>query len=264
MAEQILFLRKNNLDQEVTAATIGVTGIATSLGDSSFLRNRSNSNGLAITAATSDIVITCNFAGAVSITNFMMVYTDVVNYLLEYKLATATVNPVIKKQYSATVRSQNTYFKEYERFQADQLIITITDRGDRRIAQLIVSDMIGRLNAWAEITNPEISSSLSTGKMINGKSYILEGQRSFSVELKVDFHKDPDDMSLLDQLFNTHEGFLTLLCGGDQSAFFYPLEGYRLQDIYLMRPSIPLQPDLYKAIYVTGMVTKIKLVEVVS
>jgi len=100
--------------------------------------------------------------------------------------------------------------------------------------------------------------------MLSGKSNFVSQIGGFTVDLKLKYWNDDDDLTAIEQIYTNRLPVLVWLCGGDEDQFTFKRIGYRMEDIYLMRPSNDYIPQWYSNIYTTGIDINIKLVEVVD
>ena len=266
MTERIKFFRKNWLDLEhESASIIAEDPTASDLGLTDKLRNRSNFDGWSTLESTGPTTLTCTFEGMVDITDVFLLAGNIAPYTIEFKdNLDNPVVPVETENKTAQVRSLFSHWHSFEKFTANKMIITMTGASDKKLAQLIATTRIGELEAWPEINKPLHKGQVKTTKMVSGKSLILNKIPSFSFDLRVKLHSIVNDMGVIEQLHNATEGFLISLSGGDQDQFFYPLSGYRLMDLYLVKMARDYSPQLYKGIYSAGAATRLSFSEVAT
>ena len=75
---------------------------------------------------------------------------------------------------------------------------------------------------------------------------------------------DFSDLTIIENLFASNDGFLVWLCGGDEDQFRSERIGYRLEDIYLMKCINEWKPVHYKGLYQAGMKVDLDLREITN
>jgi hypothetical protein len=138
---------------------------------------------------------------------------------------------------------------------------TMVADDDKILRQLICTKAIGQLNAWPIVRTPLISRNKKTTRALSGKVYLAESIKSFSCTLEVESLKNADDMAIFEELFEKYEGVLIWLCGGDESQYSSMREGYRLEDIYLVRPVSEYSPEWFLGLYQAGVQFLVNLEE---
>jgi hypothetical protein len=141
---------------------------------------------------------------------------------------------------------------------------TQTANEDKYLGQFIATRLIGQLSTWPTIKKPVHSRNKQSSPMLSGKEFIAENVGGFSVDLAIKILSDATDLAVIEELFDSNEGFLVWLCGGDESQFTTARKGYRLQDVYLMKCKNDYTPELYKGLYKSGYKIDLNLEEVVS
>lgn len=135
---------------------------------------------------------------------------------------------------------------------------------DKRLAQFIATELIGRLNAWPIIENAVFDRYKRVTKMLSGKSLIAENIGGFSCDLSVTIWSNNADLTIVESLYNSNNGFLVWLCGGDTSQFSSVRQGYRLEDVFLMKCTNDFQPNWVEGLYKSGLGLQISLSEVTT
>lgn len=265
MAKRILFLEKNKLDISMTDVTI-----TASQGEDfvDFMRNRSNTSAWvtsgSVDADNTNFVV--DFVNSVDLDFISLVKMNFKNYTVQYW------NGSIYTDFSTAISvSNNTSETKYHEFTSVtttkiKVIITgtMTANEDKYLFQLIATEAVGRLNGWPVIKKPTLSRDKIKTKMLSGKLAIKEQIGAFSVDLEIKILSDSDDLDTIEALYDTNDGFLVWLCGGDETQFSSIRKGYRLEDFYLMKCADEYQPEFYKGVYSAGIATKVSLIEVVD
>lgn len=273
MASQILFFRKNKIDLDDPNVSITVTdGTATDDGADylDYLRNRNNtsawftqgSNDAANTTLVYDLVDTR------TVDSIILIGMNFASYTLKYWDGAAYqdfATPISVSGNTATTKYHEVTEVTTSRI---QLVITgtITPDDDKQMKQTIITEKlnVGQLESWPVIDAPKHTLNPAKKEMLSGKVHIINSTGRVEFGLKLKNWNDDNDFDLFEDLYFINQGVLVWPCGGDESQFFSSRIGYRLQDIYLMRPNNDWSPKLYQGLYNAGMDVDIKLVEVVN
>jgi hypothetical protein len=141
---------------------------------------------------------------------------------------------------------------------------TMVPNSDKYMYQVIATTLLGQLAGWPVIDDPTHDQNKKNTLMLSGKRNIVSNVGGFSTTLKVREWRNAADLALMQTLFAMNRGFLVWLCGGDETQFFTPLKGYRLEDIPLMRCADDWRPQWADGMYARGVEFKMKLVEVID
>lgn len=142
---------------------------------------------------------------------------------------------------------------------------TIVADSDKYLKQFVASNLIGQLNGWPIVDNPETSRNKSISKMLSGKALVRERIGNFACSLKVKSVTDTDDIGVFEDLFNANEGFLVSLGGFDEDQFTVGArQGWRQKDLYLMKTKNEYRPIYKDGIYTNGIIENVQLIEVVD
>jgi hypothetical protein len=147
-----------------------------------------------------------------------------------------------------------------------KLQVTITGtqvaNDDKSLCQFIATKLIGTLNGWPLINNPVLSKNLQKTQMLSGKTNMIRNVGAFSCQLDVKNWRDSTDLTTVETLYDSVEGFLVWLGGGNESQFSSVRQGYRKKDIFLMSCVNEHVSQWADGLYKSGMVVSIQLAEV--
>jgi hypothetical protein len=273
MSGQIIFFEKNIVDLSNESVTLTVTDVvATDTGQDyiDFLRNRNNTSAWMTTGSTdaADTEIEVDFGEETDISEIILIKQNFKAYTIKYWDGDSWEN------FSTTIaETNNTAETKYHSFtqvatEKIQIIIDSTFVVDdqKEMYQLIVTNKIltGTLNGWPMVKNPTSSLNKIKNKMLSGRVNVIETVGSFSVDLEVSSWRDDEDLTLMEHIFFQREGVLLWLCGGDETQFSTIRVGYRLEDIYLVRPTSEWEPEYYKGLYKSGVVFRGKFEESIN
>jgi len=271
MGSQIKFFTKNIIDIGNINASIFVTDtVATNNGQTfvDYVRNRNNWSAWATTGSTdaANTQLDIYFGDSREISSIILILHNFKNYTIQYWNGISFQN--FSTSISITNNTLETTSHEFTQVTTNQirLIVTATmiANDDKFLRQLICIDKIGtgQLEAWPNIKNPTASLNKQSSKMISGKSNIIETSGYFQASLNLSYWKSANDLDMLERIFFRREGVLVWLCGGDETQFSSKRIGYRLQDIYLVRPTNEYEPEWNTSVYTNGLNIRMDLVEV--
>jgi len=263
-AEQILFLNKNVADfsdDNVAAAASQGNDYA------SFALNRSNNSAWMTTSSVDSDNTTweVDLVDDHYITDILLLKHNFKAFTIQYWDGAAYVD--FSTPISETVNAEDTSHFTFDSQNTTKIKITITGtqvaNSDKQLFQFIATTQIGQLDGWP-IIKPTILRNRKLIKMLSGKIEVKESIGAFKADLSVKILSNDADLTIVESLFASNEGFLVWLCGGDEDQFRSERIGYRLEDIYLMKCTNEWKPLLYKGLYQAGMKVDLKLSEVVS
>jgi len=265
MSSQIVFMDKNKIDVENTNATITASqGNAFSL----FVRNRSNRSAW-VTSGSVDADntnIEIDFGDSRTLDILILVTHNFKNYTIQYWNGSIYVDFPTPINVSDNLLESTSHEFAQVVTQKIKIIITATTEADedKFLYQLIATSKIGRLTGWPKIDNPTFDKQKKRNKMLSGKENIVENLGGFSVNLSLDVYSNEADLDVFEALYDSPEGFLVWLCGGDEAQFSNVRMGYRMRDVFLMRTSANYRPEFYKGSYKSGIIVDVPLVEVIT
>jgi hypothetical protein len=263
MPKQILFFRKSRCDIGNPNVTVTASnGQASAL----FPLNRSNASAW-VTDGSNDAENTTyivDWVDTIPITDILLVGQNFKNFQIQYWDGAAYQS--FSTPISATTNAEKNLhfnFPEVETSRLKMTVLgTIVPNDEKYLYQFIATQRIGRLNGWPQINQPTHSQNLKVTAMLSGKKSVATNVGQFSCVLKVKHWKDTADISIVESLYRSPEGFLVWLCGGDEDQFAINAIGYRFQDVYLMRCTDSYVPRFDEGIYVHGLDLDLKLEEV--
>jgi hypothetical protein len=144
------------------------------------------------------------------------------------------------------------------------LTVRLVADADKYLFQFISTTQIGQLQGWPVIKSPTVSRNRKTNKMLSGKILVKENIGAFTTSLTVKILSIDNDLTIIESMYASNEGFLVWLCGGDESQFKNERIGYRLEDIYLMKCTNEWRPEWSDGLYTSGMKINIQLKESVN
>lgn len=262
-AQQIMFFEKNKADISNT----GVTLTASQGNDFiEYVRNRSNKSAW----MTSDSVdsdnttIEIDFVDERTITDIILVKHNFKSYTIQYWDGAAYQD--FSTAIAETTNTAVTTHHVFNSVSTLKILLTITGTmtpdEDKYLYQFIVTENIGQLQGWPVIKKPMHNKNRKNLKMLSGKSKIIQNVGAFECQLSVEIWKIDADLTVIESIYEQPEGFLIWLCGGDEDQFSTIREGYRLEDIYLMKCDNEYTPQYYKGLYKSGLQIEIQMKEI--
>lgn len=267
MSSQVIFYEKSKSDFEKDAVSVSASE---SDGTAKFMIDRSNqtawkTNGSSDSAGTN---FTVDMTESQTIDTILLLKHNFKSFTIQYfDNDTGTF-----KNFSPAINESNNS-DDSTKFEFDAVVtpkIKVTINGtqtpddDKHLFQFIATELIGQLNGWPVI-EPEIDRDISAGEMLSRRKRIRQAKGAYNASLQVKVWKDSSDLDIVETLFNKSEGFLFWPGGGDEAQFSSVREGWRKEDIFLVRMTNPYSPTFFKGIYVSGIENlTLDLVEVVT
>ena len=264
MSGQIRFFEKNKID--ISEPNIS---IAASQGDTytDFVRNRSNLSAWQTTGSVDadNTTFEIDLVDPRSIDSIILIKHNFKSFTLQYWDGASWVD--FSTAINPSTNTAETTFHQFTLVTTTKLKLTILGtiiaNADKFLYQFIATEQIGQLNGWP-IVKPVIGRNRQRSKMISGKESVREQIDATQVKLNVNCWSNSADLSIVEELYDSNDGFLVWLSGGDESQFSSVRQGYRLEDLYLMKCIGEYKPAFYKGLYPSGLVIAIDLTEVVD
>lgn len=266
----ILFFKKNYLDLSNTDPTITITdAVATDNGQDyvALMQNRQNTSGWMTTDSTDAALtqIDIDLIDEHDLTDIIIVGHNLKSYTIQYWNGSAYTD--FSTAISPTADAATTTRHSFTEVSARLIRIIINGcqvvDADKQISQLILTKSLGQFTTQPKIKRPQHSKNRKGTKTLSGKHHVTRSVGGFSVSLEKDNVIDTTDLTLVETLFDEHQGFLVWLCGGDTSVFRTQRIGYRLQDIYLMKPLNEYEPEWSDGRFQHGTPISFDLAEVI-
>lgn len=271
MSNQIKIFKKNKIDLQNTNVSITITdSVASDTGVdiADFVRNRNNRSAWVTTGSTDSgtTTLTVDFGDYETVGHLIFIKHNWKSFTVKYWDGFAYQD--FSTPISETVNSDTSTYYNFTEVSASKLQIIITGTqiadSDKELYQLIVGEELGEFEAWPEIKRPTHVSNKKKNLMLSGKMNLVEPIGRFSVQLAVKFWNIDADLSIIESLYFSREPYLIWLCGGDENQFSTKRIGYRMEDIFLMRPTNDYVPEYVKSVYTNGLKVTIKLDEVLD
>ena len=263
MAQQMIFFNKSVCD----FSDSNVTATASQGSDyASNALNRSNNSAWITTDSvdSDNTTFTVDMVDSHAITDILLIKHNFSDYTIKYwdGAAYQDFSTAINVSGGTAVNTHHTF----NSVTTSKLQITITGTivadSDKQLYQFIATTKIGQLDAFP-VVKPVLSRNIRKQKMLSGKLLVTESIGAFKADFKVRILSLDADLSIIEELFSSNEGFLVWPCGGDEDQFATERLGWRLEDIYLCKCINEWKPEWYKGLYQTGMKIDIKVHEIV-
>ncbi len=167
-----------------------------------------------------------------------------------------------------TTNTSASSFYSFTGVETTKLQLTITAcmvlNADKYLFQFIATYSLGQLAGWPIISGHKASRNRVSNQMLSGKANIFENVGFFSCNLSVEQWTSDADLTIVETLYRRSEGFLVSLCGGSETQFKTIREGYRMQDLYLMKCANEFSADCAEGVYANGVRISIDLMEVTT
>lgn len=263
MGSQIIFFEKNKADYSnpsVLATASEGNAYAT------YILNRSNDSTWMTTGSVdaNNTTVTVDFQDLRRISDIILVKHNFKTFDVEYWDGNAWQD--FSTPINVTNCADATSIFQFNTIDVLKIRITIygtqVANSDKFLHQFISTVRMGKLQAWPVIKNPIQRKNRKVSAMLSGKSIVIDNIGGFECQLSVKEWKIAGDIALVERLFESTSGFLVWLCGGSETQFFSRVQGFRLEDIFLMKCKNDYDPEFAGGMYQRGLEIKIDLVEV--
>lgn len=265
MSYQPRFFEKNKADFADSAV---VATASQGVGFEYFALNRSNLSAWVTNGSVDadNTTFTIDFGNLHTIDTILLVLMNFKAYTIKYWDGSTYQD--FSTAINVSGNSTETKFHQFNSVSTTKIQLTITGtmvaNADKFLYQFIVTKQIGQFAGWPVIKNPIRSRNRQSSKMLSGKQSIREQVGFFSCSLMFKILSSSADLDLIESLYNSNEGFLVWLSGGSETQFSSEREGYRLEDLPLMKCSNEYKPEFYNGLYKAGVVISMDLVEVID
>ena len=265
-AEQPRFFEKNKAD--FSNSNVVVTA---SQGQDFeiFARNRSQISAWVTTESVDadNTTYEINFGDIVEIDTIILMRSNFKNYTVKYDVGGVWTD--FSTAIAVTNNTTATKFHQFTAVQTTKVKLTITGtmtaNQDKRLYEFVVTKEIGQFIGWPEITDVVRSRNRQITKMISGKELVREQIGFTMAKMKFKVYRNTTDLTLIETLYASNDGFHMWMCGGDEAQFYSVREGYRLMDLPLVKLRNEWKPNWYNGVYKLGFENIVlEFVEVVS
>lgn len=264
----IKFFKKNIYDLSNTIPVTTVTdAIATSTGEdyTILMRNRDNRSGWATTDSTdaANTTLEIDFVDIREFDSILILGHNLKAFTLQYW--TGSIWTDFSTPINETTNIDTSNYYSFTKVFSSKLKLVITGtqvaNDDKLIRQFIVTELYGEFTVEPRV-RPIVDRDRVSTKYLSGKTNVSKAIGGFVCEIKLDSVSNENDLALVELIFDSYEGVLTWLCGGDDTQFETQRIGWRLEDIYLMQPTNEYHPEWQDGFYKHGMPILLKMVEV--
>lgn len=273
MGQKPKVFKKNIVDFDNTACQITVSDDeATNAGENFVdqLRDRKNITGWGTTGSsdTATTILEADWVDALTVDEIILVGHNFKDFKIERWNGSAWED--FDTPISVTGSTDFVSNFELPKQNISRIRITITATqiadADKSMRQLIVAEKVGagQFEGWPEIRKFQRSQLRKASTTLSGKSYLREqlGGNEYQLAFRV-WPYDSDFKMIESIFFENNRGVLFWPSGGDSAQFKYERRGYKLEDIFLMKPSSEFSPVFEKGIYKNGVNMILNLVEVI-
>lgn len=265
MSGQIIFFEKNKADFQYTWV---MASASQGNAFASKVLNRSNNSAWITTDSVDadNTTLTIDIGDSKFITDIILIKHNFKSFQVKYWNGSSYVNfsPAINE--TTNTKSSNYFPVAQVSTMRIQLTVfgTQTPNEDKYLYQFIMTAKLGQLTGWPMIKKPTHSRNKKKSQMLSGKYNIQENVGFFACALEVESWSIDADLAVVESLYNAQDGFLLWLCGGNEDQFKTKRQGYRLEDLYLMKCLDDYQPEYRGGIYSNGLKIGIDMAEVID
>lgn len=263
-AQQIIFFQKSKCD----ISNPNVTVSASQGNDYAALAlNRSDASAWITTGSVDADSPTwiVDMSDAESITNILLAHHNFKSYTVKYWDGAAYQD--FSTPISETTNTATTTRHSFTAVSTSRIKLTVngtmTANEDKYLYQFIATNLIGQFSGWPIISNVIHGTNIKRSTMLSGKQHLNRNVGGFSCTLTVKRWTSDADLLIVEDLYDSVEGFLMWLSGGSETQFNTTRKGYRLQDLFLMKCMDDYSPNFVDGIYQNGLAIQMNLAEVV-
>lgn len=262
-AQQVRFFRKNKCDYSLSptvSASEGTTYAAR-------VCNRSNLQSWFTTGSVdaNNTTLTVDMGDLRAVDSILLAKHNFKAFTVKYWNGSAYV--AFSTPIAETNNTAASNFYSFTSVNTTKVQITITGtmvaNADKYLYQLLLLETVGQLTAWPVII-PSFDKNKQITKMLSGKQYVVDNIGGYSAELDVKIWSSSADLTILEAIYDAVDGVTYWPCGGSESQFSSRRVGWRMEDIFLVRPTDIFKPEFYKGLYTSGLTIKLKLAEVIA
>lgn len=265
MSGQIAFFKKNKADY-----SNGSVVVTASEGSAyaPFVQRRSNKLGWMTTgsADANNTTLTVDFGDLVALTDIVLINHNFKNFKIQYWTGSAWAD--FSTPLALTACTDSTTRFSFASMETTKLLLTVygtqvTD-AEKRLCQFIATESIGQLQGWPVIKSPTWNRQKNISTMLSGKQLIADSVGGFTMDLFIKCWNVDADFALIEALYSSGSGFLVWPCGGDETQFRTIRQGFRLEDLFLMKCRNNYVPEHYNGQYKAGTTLTVQLAEVTN
>lgn len=159
-----------------------------------------------------------------------------------------------------------TAYYEFEPVAVTSLTITVSytqdSTAEKTLAGVIATSEIATLQGYPKVDGLSFDRNENAQNNAAGGQRIVKKRKTAKLTIDMKHHPYQGDIDLIAGLFDREDPFLVWPNGGKPDQFRLALQGYRLQDVFLMQTTGTFKSNYYKNIYSLSGEQKIKLEEV--
>lgn len=167
-----------------------------------------------------------------------------------------------------TANTRSTSYYEFNAVTTDTIVIsidtTLTMDAEKFLTQFIVTNEIGTLQGYPQLSGIGIDRNAEKQTSITGLMYIEKQRETRDFNLNLTSYPYQDDIDLLDGLQQRNGAFLVWPCGGRPDIFRLKQRGWRVEDVIPMQTDSKLQNGYVNNVYSLGVSQNYSFIEVIS
>lgn len=267
MASQIIFFYKNRADYSYTNVVASASEGNTY---APYVLNRSNLSAWLTTGSVdaNNTTLTIDFSEKRTVSDIILIKHNFKSFNIKHWDDVSSSYQDFSPPINETTNTAETSYYVVTTLETSKIQITILGtqvaNEDKFLYQFIATQRIGQLYGWPQIVSPTLSRNRITNQMLSGKLNVVENIGAFMCQLTVDSWSNDGDLSIVENLYDSNEGFLVWLCGGDETQFKTVRQGYRLEDLFLMKCTDEYTPEYNDGVYNNGIKIQMTLQEVID
>jgi hypothetical protein len=264
----ITLYEKNKMDQDNPNVLLDVIDATATNDGTDFLfklKDRSNDTGWA-TTGSNDAALTqidIDLGDPYNINRIMLLNHNLKAYTLKYWNGAAYVD--FSTPIAETVYAQDASFHSFDLVSARlfRFIVQGTQiaNADKTLSQLIFTRQVGVFTAQPNVSRAESNKNRIVERTVSGRRMVSLREGGFMVTVKFMPNKTQNDIDLIMDLYESNEGRLISLVGGDDSSVPIDIFGFQKKDMFLLIPSDDLDSAFFNGRFSHGNATQMTLVE---
>lgn len=172
----------------------------------------------------------------------------------------------LQRTLTATNITDSTTYFSFPSTRVQDVLIEVTETqtvdGRKRLSSLIVTSEVGTFEGFPQIKK---NHNRNTKKFtaLSGRAIIRSGRKNLNVSLSFKAFSSISDIGLVETIFDYEDSFLIWLCGGVSGSpnFSITLDAYGIDDIYLVKSSLPLKTTYLNSVTTNPVVASLSLIE---
>lgn len=215
--------------------------------------------------------ITITLPSAVAISRIFLLGHNFDTFQIQYGSSSDFANVTGLDSYSSndiseTGFARDTAYYEFDSVTTDTIILTVdttqTTDAQKYINQIIVTNEIGTLTGFPNISGYNFDRNTRTERSASGRDHVEKGYEVVNISLGLSVYPVQADITMLESLHDRNEPFLIWPMGGKPTNFKYEQKGFKVGDVFQVQTMGDLGVGFYKNLYKSGVEQSYKFREV--